>query len=212
MQKIKIPPIYKNTNLRIVISLTAGDWGVSGMSGNSISSGSSCWGGAPRAAEGGLQRALSRGVSTGRTRLEAFLGGLYGLGAAAGVLGVEVLKVFTIIASGVFEAPGADQLPTVVMTGGLCPSRRSLVAKSSRQEIASMSTAASSSPSLPILALTFLMKGDFEWARTTPLDPPEDEDSPLLTPKPLSSEGGAEGSGYRPEEFLGVTRKNKNYK
>lgn len=137
-----------------MISLSAGDCGVSGMSGNSISSGSSsCWGGAPNAADGGLLKALGRGVSIGKTLLEIILGGLSGLGAAAGVLGVLVWKVFTITVSGVLEPLGAEKLPTVAMAGELRSSRRSLMLKSSRQEIASMSAWSSSSPTL---ARTFL--------------------------------------------------------
>lgn len=109
------------------------------MSGSSMSSesSSSCWCGAPSAAEGGLLRAIGQGVSRGKTLLEIILGGLSGLGAAAGVLGVLLRKVTV---SGVLEPLGVVKVPTVVMAG---ESRRSLILKSSRQEIASMSFPAS---------------------------------------------------------------------
>ena len=142
-----------------MISLAAGDAGVSGISGNSISSSASSpvGGGAPRAAEGGeLLTALGRGVSTGRTRLDEILGGLSGRGAAAGVLGVEARKVLTMTSPEVPEAPEAEKLVTVAMACGVWFSGISLEAKFYRQEMSSISIS-SSSPSL--LALTFLKKG-----------------------------------------------------
>lgn len=81
---------YKNsTNLKTVTSLTAGDCGVSGMSGRSSVS-SSCWSGAPKAGDDCLLSAVGRGVSIGRIRLEEILGGLSGRGAAAGVWVAEI--------------------------------------------------------------------------------------------------------------------------
>ena len=173
----------------MVISLVGGDWGVSGMSGKSIfSSSSSCpsrWGGAPRAAEGGLRRALGRGASPGRTRLEEILGGQSGLGAVAGVLGVDAIKVLTITGS---DEP---KLPMVVMAGGGGVSP--LLEKSSRPAIASISTTSPSS-SCSTLGLTFRKKGKTEWGRRTPLDSADELESPLLPPNPSSQCGGAEGS------------------
>lgn len=97
---------------------------MSGMSGNSTSisyppSSPSRRGRAPRAAEGGLRRALGRRASPGSTRLEEILGEQSGLGAAAGVLGVEVRNVLTITGS------GDPKLPMVAIAGGgvLIPAR-----------------------------------------------------------------------------------------
>ena len=83
------------------MSLYVGEAGDSGMSGSSSPSASSSLllsspsrGGAPSAADarwGGL----GRGVSSGNTLRDTILGGHSGRGAAAGVVGVEVLKVLT---------------------------------------------------------------------------------------------------------------------
>ena len=139
----------------------------------------SCWGGAPRAAEGGLLRGLGRGVSRGRIRLDEILGGLSGLAAAAGVLGVEVLNVLTISTSDEGAA------------GGVRLAEIPLVEKLRRQEIASTSISSSTIP----LALTFLTKGESECGRTTPRDPGSNRSSPLPLPLPPypSSQGGGAG-------------------
>lgn len=83
--------------------LTAGEAGVPGMSGCSsmgeslLSFPPSVRGGAPKAAGGGeLLRGLSRAMCAGRIRLDVIMGGLSGRGAAAGVFGVEALKVLTM--------------------------------------------------------------------------------------------------------------------
>lgn len=98
------------------MSLSDGDAGVSGISGNSISS-SSCRGEAPRAAGiGELRRGLGRGVSIGRIRREAIQGGLGGLGAGEGVeMESEAVNVLTITS---WDASLPGKVDTVVMGFG----------------------------------------------------------------------------------------------
>lgn len=114
--------------------------------------------------------------------------GLWGeelpLGAVAGVLGVDVIKVLTITGS---DDP---KLPMVVMAGGGGVSP--LLEKFSRQAIASISTTSPSS-GCSTLGLTFRKKGETVWGHRTPLDSADELESPLL-PKNPSSQGGAEGS------------------
>ena len=134
------------------MSLTAGEAGVSGMSGSSSSMGESLLllplsarGGAPKAAAGGeLLKGLGLTRWLEKARREVIMGGLSGRGVAAAVLGVEVLKVFTSDCSCVW----------VVM---------SLDVKSRRQEMASRSISS--------FIRTFRRKGESEWGRMKPLKP-----------------------------------------
>ena len=107
-------------------------------------------------------------VSRSKTRLEMNLGGLSGLGAAAGVFGVEVLNVLTM------------PLSEEVTAGGVWLVEKPLVEKFRRQEIAS--TSISSSSTTTVLALTFFRNGEVAWSRTTPLEPLPASERPLLPP------------------------------
>ena len=117
------------------------------MSGSSSSSSSllsypSC-GGAPRAADA-RWRGLGRGVSTGRILLDTILGGCSGRGAATGVVGVEVLKVFTATSS-------SPKVLTVEIS-------LRVEEKLTRVEIAASKSICSSSP----FDFTFLVNGKME--------------------------------------------------
>lgn len=95
------------------MSLVEGEAGVSGISGKLKSS---SLGGAPRAADG-ARIALGLGVSKGSILREAILGGRSGLGAAAGVVGVDVRNVLTITSDSADpEGPPILKLDTVVVT------------------------------------------------------------------------------------------------
>ena len=195
------------------MSLMAGDAGVSGISGSSVSSSSVSWvGGAPKAAAGGGAVLLNAvGLTTGhewqecRSYEEMIGGGLSGRGAAAGVVGGDTAKVLTItLDSDDPEGPATFKLDTVwlvmVWLGVQAP--LSLVEKSSRYAMASISI--SSSPSSSNFCRTLLRKGETEWGRMDPLLPDEEDKEP---PYP-SSTGGAEGS-----TGLAITKKkNTHYK
>ena len=192
----------------------AGEAGVSGKSGSSISSlsSSSSWaGGAPSAAAGGafLLKGLGR-THEWQVCLSWFViigGGLWGRGAAAGVVGGEVAKVLTItLDSSDPDAPSTLKLEMVVTTDwlgvwGRIPPPLSLVEKSSKHEMASRSTS-SSFPSSSSLRLILRRKRETEWGRTVPLLPVEEDEDPEPYP---SSWGGAEGT-----TALDTTKK-KNY-
>ena len=169
------------------MSLVEGEAGVSGISGKLKSSSPSSLGGAPRAADGG-RIALGLGVSKGSILREAILGGRSGLGAAAGVVGVDVRNVLTITSDSADpEGPPILKLDTVVVTVwlGVCPPP-SRVEKFRRQATASISI---SSSSLSRRCLTCLKKGETEWGRMIPRSLESEEELP---PYP-SSAGGAEG-------------------
>ena len=182
----------------------AGEAGVSGKSGSSISSlsSSSSWaGGAPKAAAGGafLLTALG-GTHEWQVCLSWFVmigGGLWGRGAAAGVVGGEVAKALTItLDSSDPDGPSTLKLETAVTTDwlgvwGRTPPPLSLVEKSSKHEMASRSTSSSSFPPSSNLRLILRKKGETEWGRTVPLLPIEEDEDPEPYP---SSRGGAEGT------------------
>ena len=169
------------------MSLVEGEAGVSGISGKLKSS--SSLGGAPRAADGG-RIALGLGVSKGSILREAILGGRSGLGAAAGVVGVDVRNVLTITSDSADpEGPPILKLDTVVVVTvwlGVCPPSPR-VEKFKRHATASISI--SSSSSLSKRCLTCLKKGETEWGRMIPRSLESEEELP---PYP-SSAGGAEG-------------------
>lgn len=178
------------------MSLVAGEAGVSGMSGSSISSSLLSWaGGAPEAAAGGAPlNALGRTQEwhVCRSWLEMMGGGLSGRGAGAGVVGGDTANVLTMILDSDEDNPEGSftvKVDTVVLVrfrvGVLC----SLLAKSNKQEIASKSI--SSSPSSINLCRTLLKKGETEWGRMAPL--PVEEEDEEAEPYP-SSLGGADGT------------------
>ena len=104
-------------------------------------------------------------------------GGLSGRGAGAGVVGGDVANVLTMILDsedpeGSFTVKVETVVLVTYLVGVLC---RSLLAKSSKQEIASKSISSSSSPSFINRCRTLLKKGETEWGRMAPL-PVEEED------------------------------------
>ena len=158
------------------MSLYVGEAGDSGMSGSSSPSASSSLllsspsrGGAPRAADA-RWRGLGRGVSSGNTLRDTILGGHSGRGAAAGVVGVEVLKVLT-------DTSSSPNVVTVEISLRVSE-------KLTKADIAASTSISSSSA----FKRTFLVKGETEWGRTTPLP-----FSPEVYPS--SGNGGAEGCG-----------------
>ena len=105
-------------------------------------------------------------------------GGLSGRGAGAGVVGGDTANVLTMILDsedpeGSFTVKVETVVLVTYLVGVLC---RSLLAKSSKQEIASKSiSSSSSSPSFINRCRTLLKKGETEWGRMAPL-PVEEED------------------------------------
>ena len=159
------------------MSLYVGEAGDSGMSGSSSPSASSSLllsspsrGGAPRAADA-RWRGLGRGVSIGNTLRDTILGGQSGRGAAAGVVGVDVLNVFT-------DTSSSPNVVTVEISLRVSE-------KLTKADIAASTSISSSSA----FKRTFLVKGETEWGRTTPLP-----FSPAEV-YPSSGNGGAEGCG-----------------
>ena len=124
-------------------------------------------GGAPRAADA-RWRGLGRGVSNGNTLRDTILGGWSGRGAAAGVVGVDVLNVLT-------DTSSSPNVVTVEIS-------LRVLEKLTKADIAASTSISSSSP----FNRTFLVKGETEWGRTTPLP-----FSPEVYPS--SGNGGAEG-------------------
>lgn len=168
----------------MVMSLTAGEAGLSGISGSSPHSVSSLsfpfpdGGGASNAAAGGLSRTgFGLGVFIGRTLREDILGGLSGRGATAGVVGVELLNVCTMTLVDSVSPPTLN-VDTVAVVCCVRPPLSSRLAKSNKQLTASRSM----SSSCCMHCRTFGRNGDREWGRMVhvPLDEEEKDDRSLL--------------------------------
>ena len=104
-----------------VMSLVAGEAGVSGRSGRSRLSSSSWAGGAPSAAAGGAFLLTALGLTHEWQVCLIWLvmidGGLWGRGAAAGVVGGEAVNVLTItLDSSDPDGPSILKLATEVTT------------------------------------------------------------------------------------------------